>query len=216
MAIQDLSSLDRTVFQPLGRLLQEAFADGFTSTGSITVTKSFDQATDYNRILYMTGNLAGGGGCNYGMFKFRTYIESALSHSAHTLCANLHIKDAGELADAGEWASSPIYATVETEVTTTAPTLSGGSLAAIYIGYYVDESVAGPDKAYAIQFNNHPSYNWDGLIRMGAGDIGDSAHSATGSHVVGFDSDAAIRKIPVLIDGVTHYLLVGTPAETAD
>lgn len=33
MGIQTLSSLDRTVFQPLGRIIQEAFADGFNATG---------------------------------------------------------------------------------------------------------------------------------------------------------------------------------------
>jgi len=33
MSIRDLSAIDRTVFQPLGRLLQEAFSDGLQSEG---------------------------------------------------------------------------------------------------------------------------------------------------------------------------------------
>lgn len=33
MSVQTLSSLDRTVFQPLGRIIQEAFSDGFNATG---------------------------------------------------------------------------------------------------------------------------------------------------------------------------------------
>jgi len=166
------------------------------------------------RGLYAVGEIAGAGHANYGMWKFRTYLSAAASQTVHTVCANLHFKEDAEITDSGEWASSPLYVTVETEGT--AADLSGGSLAGIYFGYYVDESEGAPSNAYLFHCNNHSSYNWDGLIRMGAGDIGDSAHSATGSHVVGFDSDADLRKIPILIDSVTYYFLVGTPAETAD
>jgi len=163
------------------------------------------------RGLYAVGEIAGAGHSTYGMWKFRTYINAAASQTVHTLCANLHIKDSGTLVDSGEWASSPLYVTVETEVTTTAPTLSGGSLAGIYIGYYVDESTAAPSKAYVFWFNNHASYNWDGLIRMAAGDLGDSASGADeAAHVIGFDGDGTTKKIPVLIDSTTYYLLVGT------
>jgi len=147
------------------------------------------------RGLYAVGEIAGAGHSNYG----------------NALSANLHIKDDGTLTDTGEWASSPLYVTVETEVTETAPTLSGGSLAGIYMGYYVDESTAAPAKAYAFHFNNHASYNWDGLIRMGSGDLGDSASGGDeAAHVVGFDGDGSTRKIPILIDSTTYYLLVGT------
>jgi hypothetical protein len=163
------------------------------------------------RGLYAVGEIAGAGHANYGMWKFRTYINAAMSQTVHTLCANLHIKDSGTLVDAGEWASSALYVTVETEVTTTAPTLSGGSLAAIYIGYYVDESTAAPSKAFVFHFNNHASYNWDGLIRMSAGDLGDSASGADeAAHVIGFDGDGTTKKIPVDVDGTTYYLLIGT------
>jgi len=163
------------------------------------------------RGLYAVGEIAGAGHSNYGMWKFRTYLNAAASQTVHALSANLHIKDDGTLTDTGEWASSPLYVTVETEVTETAPTLSGGSLAGIYMGYYVDESTAAPAKAYAFHFNNHASYNWDGLIRMGSGDLGDSASGGDeAAHVVGFDGDGSTRKIPILIDSTTYYLLVGT------
>lgn len=33
MTVRNLATLDRTVFQPLGRILQEAFSDGFNATG---------------------------------------------------------------------------------------------------------------------------------------------------------------------------------------
>ena len=163
------------------------------------------------RGLYAVGEIAGAGHSTYGMWKFRTYLNAAASQTVHTLCANLHIKDSGTLTDAGEWSSSPLYVTVETEVTTTAPTLSGGSLSGIYFGYYVDESTAAPANAYVFHFNNHASYNWDGLIRMASGDLGDTASGADeAAHVIGFDGDGTTRKIPVLIDSTTYYLLVGT------
>lgn len=169
------------------------------------------------RGLYAVGEIAGAGHSNYGMWKFRTYLSAAASQTVHAVCANLHLKDDAELTDVGEFASAPLYVTVETEVTETAPTLSGGSLAAIYIGYYVDESEAGPSKAYVFHLNNHPSYNWDGLIRMSAGDLGDTASGKDeASHVVGFDGDGTTRKIPIDIDGTTYYLLVGTAIANTD
>jgi hypothetical protein len=163
------------------------------------------------RGLYAVGEIAGAGHSNYGMWKFRTYLSAAASATVHTVCANLHFKDDAEITDSGEWASSPLYVTVETETTTTAADLSGGSIAGIYFGYYVDESTGAPAKAYLFQTNNHASYNWDGFIRMSAGDLGDSASGADeASHVIGFDGDGTTKKIPVLIDGTTYYLLVGT------
>ena len=191
--------------------------DADTTTASMVnhINLNFLGSATSSRGLYAVGQL-NGGGANYGMWKFRTYINAQMTSTVHTLCANLHIKDAGQLVDAGEWASAPMYVTVETEVTTTAPTLSGGSLAGIYFGYYVDESTAAPAHAYLFQTNNHASYNWDGILRMAAGDLGDSDQAGTGAHVIGFDGDGDIRKIPVLIDGTTYYLLVGTAAAETD
>lgn len=154
------------------------------------------------RGLYAVGEIAGAGHSNYGMWKFRTYINAAASQTVHTLCANLHIKDSGTLVDAGEWASSPLYVTVETEVTTTAPTLSGGSIAGIYFGYYVDESTAAPANAYVFHFNNHASYNWDGLLRFGAGDLGDYVSTSDAPALATGDV-----MIPIKRDSTTYYLV---------
>lgn len=163
------------------------------------------------RGLYAVGEISGAGHSNYGMWKFRTYLSAAASQTVHAVCANLHFKDDAEIQDAGEWSSSPLYLTVETETTTTAADLSGGSVSAIYVGYYVDESTGAPANAYMIHTNNHASYNWDGIIRMASGDLGDSASGADeAAHVIGFDGDGTTRKIPVLIDSTTYYLLVGT------
>lgn len=176
-----------------------------------TINLDFTGTGGPKRGLYAVGEVGGAGHCNYGMWKFRTYLDAAASATCHTVCANLHFKDNAELTDSGEWASAPLYVTVETETTTTAADLSGGSVAALYIGYYVDESTGAPANAYVIHTNNHASYNWDGLIRMSAGDLGDSASGADeAGHVIGFDGDGTTRKIPVSVDGTTYYLLIGT------
>lgn len=154
------------------------------------------------RMLYAVGEINGAGHSNFGMFKFRTYISAAASQAVHTLCANLHVKDAGTLTDGGEFASAPIYATVETEVTSAAPTLSGGSLAAMYVGYYVDESTAAPAAAYPFWFNSG-TYNWDGLIKVqNPGDIGDYASTGNAPALATGD-----WMIPIKIAGSTYYLV---------
>ena len=204
--------------EPTQFLYQDNTGDSLIMDDDATAAETVNRMNLYfagtggpKRGLYAVGEIAGAGHANYGMWKFRTYINAAASATVHTLCANLHIKDSGTLVDSGEWASSPLYVTVETEVTTTAPTLSGGSLAGIYFGYYVDETTAAPANAYLFHLNNHASYNWDGIIRMGAGDLGDSLSGGDeAGHVVGFDGDGTTRKIPVLIDSTTYYLLVGT------
>jgi len=154
------------------------------------------------RGLYFKGEIAAAGHANYGMWKFRTYLSAAAAQTVHAVCANLHFKDDAELVDAGEWASSPLYVTVETEVTEDAPDLSGGSLTGIYIGYYVDESGGAPAHAFAMQFNNHATYNWDGLLRFGAGDLGD--YPSTGNAPALATGDIMI---PVLRDNTTYYLV---------
>ena len=216
MTVRNLATLDRDIFQPLGRILQEAFADGFIGTGSITITKPFTGSSGYNKVMYLTGELDGGGGCAYGMFKFRTYVNSVLTADAHVICANLHFKDDAELSPpAPEQAHAPLYVTVETEITSVAPDLSGGNLAALYVGYYINEGVGAPAKAYVIHCNASFAANmgqWDGILNIQTpGTVGDSLSGADeATHVIGFDGDGITRKIPVLIGGATYYLLVGT------
>ncbi|KKK71659.1 hypothetical protein LCGC14_2911700, partial [marine sediment metagenome] len=178
------------------------------TTGAVTVNSInliFSGTGGPKRGLYAVGELAGASHANWGMWKFRTYINAVMDETVFTLCANLHIKEAGRLIDSqqtpnsGEYASAPLYVTVETDGSDT-PDMSGGSIAAIYVGYYNVESGGAPVNAYVMHFNNHASYDWDGLLRLNVGgELGDSAHSGTGAHVIGFDSDVIVQKIPIKI-----------------
>lgn len=157
------------------------------------------------RALYYVGEINGAGHSLYGMFKFRTYISAAASKNTHCLCANLVIKDDGTLSNAGgEHASSAMYVTVETEVSSSAPTLSGGTLAAFYIGYYVDEGTAAPVEAFPFYFNTNQSLGqWDGLLRTrNINDIG--AYVSTGD-APGLQTGDAM--IPVKLGDTTYYLV---------
>ena len=152
------------------------------------------------RGLYYVGDINGAGHSNFGMFKFRTYISAAMSQTVHTVCANLHIKDAGTLSGTGEQANAALYLTVETEVTTTAPTLSGGNLAAIMIGYYVDETTAAPLKAYVFSINTDLAKGqFDGLF---------SIKNAADVAVTTSDGGVSTHKIPIDGAGVTRYIML--------
>jgi hypothetical protein len=180
--------------------------DADTSTGTTVnnINIKFLGSANSQRGLYAVGEIAGAGASLYGMWKFRTYVNAAASSSVHGVCANLHIKDSGTLTRTSGTVNSAIYATVETEVAATAPTLSGGDLCGISLEYYVDESTAAPANAYAM-YVHAGTYNWDGLLWIrNAGDCGDSA--MTGDHA--FDTDD--KCIPVLIGnytgGTTYYI----------
>jgi len=156
------------------------------------------------RGLYLKGEIAAAGHCNYGMFKFRTYINGASAATCHTLCANLHIKDAGTLSGSGEYAHSAIYATIETEIAAAAPNLAGGSLAAIYVGYYVTETGGAPANAHVLSINTDMAKGrFDGLFKLqNAGDIGD--YTSTGNAPALATGD---KMIPIKIGGTTYYLV---------
>jgi hypothetical protein len=195
----------RFVFQDSGgTALSIDDADTTTGTQVNFINLKFLGTATYTRALYAVGEIAGAAAALYGMFKFRTYISAAAKSSVHTLCANLHVKDAGTLNRTSGTVNSAIYATVETEVTTTAPTLSGGDLCGISLEYYVDETTAAPANAFAM-YVHAGTYNWDGLLWIrNAGDCGDAA--MTGDHA--FDTDD--KCIPVLIGnytgGTTYYI----------
>jgi len=57
MAVQTLSSLDRTVFQPLGRIIQEAFEDGFIAN-FVRGTDSYAYAVRFNGDGFFLGGAA--------------------------------------------------------------------------------------------------------------------------------------------------------------
>lgn len=193
---------DRFIHQDLGGTpLSIDDADTTTATLVNSMNLKFLGTGTYQKGLYAVGEVAGAGACAYGMWKFRTYLSAAAKANVHTLCANLHLKDDAELTNTPEFANSALYVTVETEYTAAHPDLSGGSLAAMYIGYYVNESIAGPAEAYAFWFNSHPTYHWDGLLKLqAASDL--SGYVATGT--VAFSATDVV--IPVQIGGGTYYL----------
>ncbi len=174
--------------------------DEITSNNVVLDQRNYRfDGTGRARALYYVGEIAGLGNAMWGMWKFRTYVNAALVSSVvHVVTANLHFKDAATIAvTSGHW-NSAFYGTVETEVTSTAPTLSGGSVAGISLEYYVDESVAAPANAYAI-YVHAGTYNWDGLLAIrNAGDCGDVATVEAG--------DAGGGSIPIYIAGTTYYL----------
>jgi len=156
--------------------------------------------TGQARGLFYAADINGAGHANYGMFKFRTYISAAMSQTVHNISSDLVIKSSGTLTDAGEWTSSALRVSVQTNGAET-PNLSGGSLAAIYINYYVTETGGAPANAYVFHLNTDMTKGkWDGLFRMQAGSVGDSA--MTGDHAF----DTADRCIPVDVAGVTYYI----------
>ena len=198
-------TLDQFMYQDhAGTPLSVDDADVATATLVNSINIKFLGTSAYQKGLYAVGEIAGAGGCAYGMWKFRTYVNAALSSDAHTLCANLHLKEAARLPAQGnpEYASSALYVSVETDGADT-PDLSGGNLAAIYIGYYVDETGGAPAKAYAISINNNIAKgDFDGLFTIkNFGSVGD-ATVASGSD----GSGASDKRLPIEIDGTTFYL----------
>jgi hypothetical protein len=210
----DRSNTDGLVWAQVGGIFEHAAAgQGDTSTYSLIVddeaaannvqldARSFRfDGTGRARAFYYVGELAGAGNSMWGMFKYRTYLSAAAGSVVHGVCCNLHFKDDATITvTSGHW-NSPLYVSVETEVTTTAPTLSGGSVAGISIEYYVDESTAAPAKAYAL-YVHAGTYNWDGLLAIrNAGDCGDGA--MTGDHTF----DTADKYIPVDVAGTAYYI----------
>lgn len=154
------------------------------------------------RVLFYVGEIAGAGNSMWGMFKFRSYLSAVAGSVVHGICANLHFKDDAEIVvTSGHW-NSAMYASVETEVISAAPDLSGGSVAGISLEYYVNESTGAPINAFAL-YVHAGTYNWDGLLAIrNAGDCGD--YSSTGNAPALATGD---KMIPVQIAGTTYYLV---------
>lgn len=179
--------------------------EGTTSSVLInSVNVRFDGSATYNRVLYMVGELNGGGAALNGMFKFRTYVSSTMTSLVQVLCANLHVKDAGVLLSGSGEYNSAVYATVETETTTTDADFSNVDVVAYQAAYYVDEATGAPDNAYVLGVpSGHASgFDWDGLlIAQDAAAIG--AIAASGD--ITFSS--ADYLIPVKIGNTVYYFV---------
>lgn len=179
-----------------------------------SVSVKFNGSAIYNRVLYMVGELAGGGAGLNGMFKFRTYVSSTMTSLVQVVCGNLHLKDDGVIISGSGEYNSAFYATVETEETSSPAVLTGATVVAYQAAYYLDESETTPTNAYVLGVPAGfaaNTYAWDGLLLTGEGHVGDTLSGADeASHVIGFDGDGVTRKIPVKIGSTTYYLLVGT------
>ena len=202
MSIRNLATLDRDIFQPLGRIIQEAFADGFIGTGSIAITKDFAGSTSaYNRAIYMIGELDGGAALN-GMFKFRTYVNGTMTSLVQVVCANLHVKDDGLLIySSGEY-NSAFYATIEIEKTSVAGSALNANLCAYQACYYFDETTGAPANAYVLGVPNGTPHQWDGLLLAQSKEALGAHFAEDGSAVV----TANDIMIPVKIGGSVYYI----------
>lgn len=88
MTVRNLATLDRDIFQPLGRILQEAFADGVIAEGTITRDKTIATA---EIALF-----------NTGAYQFKTTITGiGGSANIHGMSVRMDVKSActsGKLA----------------------------------------------------------------------------------------------------------------------
>ena len=157
-------SFDQFMYQDHGGTpLSVDDADTSTSTVVNYANVKFLGSATYQRVLYMIGDIAGGGAGLNGMFKFRTYVSSTPGSIVQALCANLHIKSGGNLIyGSGEY-NSAVYATVETEGAS--PDFSGVNLCAYQAALYLTESGGAPANAHVIGVPNGTPTNWDGLLR---------------------------------------------------
>lgn len=193
MTVRNLSELDRDICQPLGRILQEAFADGFIGTGKINISHTIPTAalgTSWNGV--------------YQLFTTLDAVATSLIVGANV---KLHFTD-----NAGIIMRGAANAALQIMLTSSGtPDLTLGDVHGIALEYHLDHTGGGPTDAYC--FHVHAgTYKWDGFLKIqNAGDAGDSFHSASSTKVVGFDSNSNIKKIPVKIHGGEnlYYILVG-------
>ena len=191
---------DRFIHQDMGGT-PLSVDDADTTTGSMVnrINIKFLGSSNYQKGLYFTGEVAGGGACGYGMWKFRTYVSSATTNTCHTLAANLILKEDCTLSGSGEQAHAAIYATVETDGADS-PNLAGGNLAAIMIGYYVTETGGAPIKCYPLSINTDTTKGaFDGLF---------VTKQAADMNITASDAGNSTHKLPIMIGGVVRYLMI--------
>lgn len=195
MTVKNLATLDRDICQPLGRILQEAFADGFIGTGSISMTKAV-AASEV-------------GSSNNGLFQFQGELNRVTTHTVTTCQMRLSFGANTELSRPG--LTNAVLQLRLDEIGDEQPDLSDGEVSALSCEYYIDETLGEPRDATVLHVAGG-STQFDYLLMIqNHGDCGESVHSASASKVVGFDSNSIIKKIPVKIAGagVPYYILVG-------
>jgi len=203
MSVKNLATLDRDICQPLGRILQEAFADGYIGTGSIRVSKA------------VTADPADG--LSNGQFQYVTTLNCAMVNACVVGAEfKLNIANAGVIGMPGY--TNPVLRLTIDENGDDTPNLDGGELSALSCQYYIDE-VGGAPRDATVLHVVAGAYNFDYLLMIqNAGDCGDSDHPGGANKVVGFDGDADIVKIPVKIAGrgTHYYILVGQEMAEVD
>lgn len=192
--------------------------------GDVTMNQVFvtsNQTAGAVILLRLDAEMDGAGCYDSGILMVRGKLNAAASGALQACSMGLDLEASAELYDGGiaaDYANCVLRLAIGTTGTPDLSTGSGSNrLCAISIGYHADESGGAPQEAWALAFNSGATYQWDGLFHsMNAGDIGDSSQSGTAAHVIGFDGDGTIRKIPVKIGGTTYYILVGTAAAETD
>jgi len=188
MTVRNLATLDRDIFQPLGRILQEAFADGLIATGTIARTKtvSADPAD----------------GLGTGQFLFTTILTAPLVSSVIVGAEVRLMLSAGVTAlGLSFYANAALRVRID-EVGNDQPNLSNACLHGISLEYYVDDTAGVPEVKTPIQATAG-GCKWNGLFAINnPGDCGEAVCSSPTTQ-----DDAGDYRIPVFINAHDLFYL---------
>lgn len=197
MSVRNLATLDRTVFQPLGRILQEAFADGFIGTGNVTIAKTFSGAT-VQRLFDCLVTYSSTGAPQYGAYRFYTLVDGALSAPAHGIATELRFGASSSIP--ATYADGTAAMRIKLAVNGT-PNFVGKGISAITFQNFLVETGGPPEFLYPFWFHCGAGCQFDGLFYCDASGLGIVA--CEGDHTI-LSED---KLVPCKIDGDTYYLL---------
>ena len=192
---------EKFLYQDMGgTALSVDDASTTTNTTVNNIKLNFLGSSNHQRGLLATGTIASTGSSLYGMWAFETILSGAQLKTAHCLSATLFMTDDCELLHSGEQANAALYVCVESTITSSNPNLSGGNLAAIMIGYYVEEGGGAPIKCYPFSINTDTTKGaFDGFF---------VTKQAADMNITASDAGASTHKLPIMIGGVTRYLMI--------
>lgn len=184
MTIRNLATLDRNICQPLGRIIQEAFADGFIGTGSINMAHTL---------------IASEAGSSWdGIHKFKTTVNIAME--SLIVAAQMKLEfGADAIITLPGYTNSILQLFLSGSAK---PNLDGGDISCLDFEYHIDETNGAPRIAVPMHFAaEEPGANFDALFNtQNFGDIGDEASSGTPTW------GTEHRIIPVMIANTVYYL----------
>lgn len=202
MSVRNLSTLDRTVFQPLGRIIQEAFADGLIGTGTAVVTKTFADSTGSKRLLNYTATFTGTNDSLYGCYKFGATVDADITKVIQVMGVDLHLTANAGFQQTYADGNCALRLSVRS---TGAPALAGQGISAISFQLQLDESTSAPQHLYPFSFNTDASKGqWDGLFRAER----DACLALAAHH-----TDAFSHSIPIRV-GIKNYYIMLTETIT--